>query len=110
MPHLLRHGPIVYNGHLRGPMTLTPVAERLAVELSRQGIEYRSPACEANVLPLRHRGGASYVKFNKLNQNKYIHTFVFIFLLMLLFLMKTISNISDTRIRRENDAVSENNA
>ena len=68
------------------------------------------PDQNANVLPLRHRGGASYVKFNKLNQNKYIHTFVFIFLLMLLFLMKTISNISDTRIRRENDAVSENNA
>ena len=100
MPHLLRHGPIVYKGHLRGPITLTPVAERFAVELSLQGIEYRSPACKANALPLRHRGGASYVKFNKLNQNKYIHTFVFIFLPMLLFLMKTISNISDTRIRR----------
>ena len=24
----------VYNGHLRGPVTLTPIAERLAVELS----------------------------------------------------------------------------
>ena len=34
MPHLLRHGPTVYNGHLRGPVTLAPVAERLAVELS----------------------------------------------------------------------------
>ena len=34
MPHPLRHGPTVYNGHLRGPVTLTPVAERLAVELS----------------------------------------------------------------------------
>ena len=33
MPHL-RHGPTVYNGHLRGPVTLTLVAERLAVELS----------------------------------------------------------------------------
>ena len=34
--HLLRHGASVYYGHLRGPMTLTPVAdrERLAVELS----------------------------------------------------------------------------
>ena len=30
----LRHGPTVYDGHLRGPVTLTPVAERLAVELS----------------------------------------------------------------------------
>ena len=34
VPHRLRHGPTVYNGHLRGPVTLTPVAERLAVELS----------------------------------------------------------------------------
>ena len=23
MPHRLRHGPTVYNGHLRGPVTLT---------------------------------------------------------------------------------------
>mgnify|MGYP003692190915 CR=1 FL=1 len=34
VPHPLRHGPTVYNGHLRGPVTLTPVPERLAVELS----------------------------------------------------------------------------
>ena len=34
VPHLLRHGPTVCNGHLRGPVTLTPVAERLAVEPS----------------------------------------------------------------------------
>ena len=34
MPHPLRHGPTVYNGHLPGPVTLTPVAEHLAVELS----------------------------------------------------------------------------
>ena len=33
VPQPLRHGPTVYNGHLRGPVTLTPVAERLAVEL-----------------------------------------------------------------------------
>ena len=33
MPPLLRQGPTVYNGQLRGPVTLTPVAERLAVEL-----------------------------------------------------------------------------
>ena len=67
MPHPLRHGPTVYNGHLRGHVTLKPNAERLAVELSqpvfttyclsRAGIEPRSPACEANALPLRHRGG-----------------------------------------------------
>ena len=34
VPHLLWHGPTLYNGYLRGPVTLTPIAERLAVELS----------------------------------------------------------------------------
>ena len=34
VPHLLRHWPTFYNGHLRGPVTLAPVTERLAVELS----------------------------------------------------------------------------
>ena len=34
VPHLLWHGASVYNGHLRWPMILTPIAERLAVELS----------------------------------------------------------------------------
>ena len=34
VPHLMWHGASVYNGHLRGPVTLTPIAERLAVELS----------------------------------------------------------------------------
>ena len=34
VPDPLRNGPTVYNGHLREPVTLTPVAERLAVELS----------------------------------------------------------------------------
>ena len=61
MPHLLRHGQTHQHGHLRAPMTLTPVAERLALELSlpvlsRLGIEPRTPALEANALPLRHRG------------------------------------------------------
>ena len=32
-PHLLWHRACVYNGHLRGPVTLTPIVER-AVELS----------------------------------------------------------------------------
>ena len=32
--HLLWHGISVYNGHLRGPVTLTPIPESLAVELS----------------------------------------------------------------------------
>ena len=34
VPHLLWHGKSVYNGHLRGPVTLTSIAERLAEELS----------------------------------------------------------------------------
>ena len=34
VPHLLWHGASVYNGNLRGPVTLTAIAERLAVELS----------------------------------------------------------------------------
>ena len=34
VPHLLLHGASVYTGHLRGSVTLTPIAERLAVELS----------------------------------------------------------------------------
>ena len=34
VPHLLWHGAFVYNGHLRGPVTLTPTAERLAVDMS----------------------------------------------------------------------------
>ena len=57
MTHLLRHGPTLYNGHLQEPVTLAPVAKRLAVELSlpvlmtlkvRPGIEPQPPACEAN--------------------------------------------------------------
>ena len=34
LPHLLWHGASVYNGYLRGPVTLTPVAEHLTVQLS----------------------------------------------------------------------------
>ena len=34
MPHLLRHGASIYDGHLRGPVPLTPIAERLLAELS----------------------------------------------------------------------------
>ena len=71
MPHLLQHGPTLYNGHLRGPVTLAPVAERLAVELSLpvfaakvcrdQGSNPDLPAHEANALPLRHRGGFAQI-------------------------------------------------
>ena len=34
MPRLLWHGVSVYNGHIRGSLTLTPNAESLSVELS----------------------------------------------------------------------------
>ena len=34
VPNLLWHEPTLYNGHLWGPVTLTSVAEGLAVELS----------------------------------------------------------------------------
>ena len=34
MLHLMLHALTVYNGHLQGPVTLTPVVERLAVDLS----------------------------------------------------------------------------
>ena len=44
VPHPLRHGPTVYNGYLRGPVTLTCVVERLAVELSYLFLRLRSVA------------------------------------------------------------------
>ena len=36
LPHQLWHGAYIYNGHLevRGPVTLTPITDRLAVQLS----------------------------------------------------------------------------
>ena len=32
--YILWHGASVYNGHIQGPVTLTPIFERLAAELS----------------------------------------------------------------------------
>ena len=63
MPHLMWHGPTLYSCHLRGPMTLTSVAERLAVELSlpvfrTQICRYRG--CNPDIhhtRQSRHRGG-----------------------------------------------------
>ena len=34
MPHLMWHGASVYNGHLRGPVTLASIAERLVWQWS----------------------------------------------------------------------------
>ena len=53
VPHLLLHGASAYNGHLRGPVTLTHIAERLAVELSLPGLswlglEHQPSACGVN--------------------------------------------------------------
>ena len=67
VPHLLGHEASVYNGHLRGPVTLTSIAERLAVELSLPVMttyDYRGwdsstqpPACRANALTDCATGG-----------------------------------------------------
>ena len=62
LQHLLWHGPTLYNGHHWGSVTLTPVAERLTVELSlpilsRPGIKPWTFACKANAIPLRNSGG-----------------------------------------------------
>ena len=43
VPHLPWHGSFVCNGHLRGPVTLAPVAKRLAVELSLIGSTTEPP-------------------------------------------------------------------
>ena len=59
LPHLLRHVASVYNGHLWEPITLTPIADRLATELSLpafttgllQHSHTQSSAWEANALP-----------------------------------------------------------
>ena len=69
VPHLLWHKTSVYNGHLRGPVTLTPVAERLAVESSlpvlttevcRDRISNPDlPYARRTLFPLSHRGGVT---------------------------------------------------
>ena len=59
MSYLLLHGASVYIGHLRGSVTLTPIAERLPVELSlpvfndiglsRLGFEHTVSACKCHL-------------------------------------------------------------
>ena len=67
MPQLLWHGASFYNGHLRGSFPLTPVTERLAVELwqpvfydlglTRLGFEHPSFRLrDESSNRLRHRG------------------------------------------------------
>ena len=69
LPHLLWHGVSVNNDHLRGPLRLTPSAERLAVAvhvatcfydlgLSRVGLEHKIFLLQIQRSnPLRHRRG-----------------------------------------------------
>ena len=75
VPHLLWHGASNYNGHLRGPVTLIPFAERLAVELSlhvfttclsRLGFEHLTLRlrCERSHR-LRHRRGKNLMKYDE---------------------------------------------
>ena len=70
VPHLLWHGASVYNGHLRGLVTLTPITERLAVKLSLPVLTTdswdsytQSSACEANALT--HRASAAVAALKK---------------------------------------------
>ena len=47
----LWHGTSVYNGHLQGPVTLTPIAERLAVEVSLPYYEWVCRGWDSNTQP-----------------------------------------------------------
>ena len=80
VPHILWHGTSVYDGHLRGPVTLTPIAERLAVELSlpvfydlglsRLGSDHPTFCLRGKRSnPLRHRCSMQYGNGN----TKYIY-------------------------------------
>ena len=52
VPHLPWYGASVYDGHFRGPLILTPVAERLTVELSLPVFTtYVSGGWDLNTLP-----------------------------------------------------------
>ena len=73
VPHLLRHRASVYNGHLRGPLTLTPIAERLAVDLSlicffdlglsRMWFEHQTLRLRGQRSnPLHHRHGSTFLE------------------------------------------------
>ena len=68
VPHLLWHGASVYNSHLQGPVPVTPIAQRLAVELllpvfydiclSWVGFEHPTLRLRGECsYPLRHRRG-----------------------------------------------------
>ena len=50
VPHLLWHRSSGYNGHLWGPVTLTPFAECLVVELRGRDSDTQPSACGATAL------------------------------------------------------------
>ena len=68
VPHLLWHGSSVYNGHLRGPVTLTYIAERFSdLGLSRPGIRtsnFHLRGGRSSRLRHRHGGTANGRAFN----------------------------------------------
>ena len=59
VPHLLWHRTSLYNGHLRGPVKLTSVAERLAVDCHYQFLQLRFVAVEIRTPNLPMRGERS---------------------------------------------------
>ena len=55
----LWHGASVYNGHVRGPMTLAPIFERCAVELSLSVFTIKvSSNYDSNIQPSVHEANA----------------------------------------------------
>ena len=60
VPYLLWHGKSVNNGHFQGPVTLTPNAERLAMELPNYLGLFRSVAAGIRSPAFRLRGKRSY--------------------------------------------------
>ena len=56
VPHLLWHEASVYNGHLRGPVALALIAERIAVEPSYLFLRLRSAGIRTPILNLSLAG------------------------------------------------------
>ena len=68
VPLLLWHGASVYNGHLRGPVTLTPITENLAVELSLPILKaYVCRGWDSNTQP--STCGAGKIAMNSVNDD-----------------------------------------
>ena len=72
VPHLLWHRASVYNGHLRGPVSLTSNAQRSAVELSLPVFKTGLSRLEFEYLTLRMWG----VRSNRLHHR---HGLMFIY-------------------------------